>query len=56
MCYNPENFWSSRFSAFHGYMTRGELLEEPLAIVQGCYQDNSFILFTVSPGLKLTKV
>ena len=56
MCYNPENFWSSRFSAFQSYMSRGELLEEPLVIAQGCYQENSSILFTVNPGLKLTRI
>lgn len=50
------NFRGSRFSAFHSYMSRGELLEDPLVIAQGCYQENSFILFTVNPGLKLTRV
>ena len=47
---------SSRFSAFHSYMSRVELLDEPLVIAQGCYQENSFILFTVNPGLKLTRI
>ena len=32
-----QKFGGSRFSAFHSYMSSGELLEEPLVIAQGCY-------------------
>ena len=44
-----QKFPQFKVSAFHSYMSRDELLKEPLVIAQGCYQENSFILFTVNP-------